>query len=47
MGEKARLVMVMHPVAEGRFDSAVDEIGRLDLLRAPPRSIRVVEEEYT
>jgi homoserine dehydrogenase len=46
MGEKARLVMVLHPVAEGRFQSAVDEISRLDMLRAPPRSIRVIEEEF-
>jgi homoserine dehydrogenase len=46
MGENARLVMVVHPVAEGRFQSAVEEIGRLDLLRAPPRSIRVIEEEF-
>jgi homoserine dehydrogenase len=46
MGENARLVMVAHPVAEGRFQSAVEEIGRLDLLRTPPRSIRVIEEEF-
>jgi homoserine dehydrogenase len=47
MGEKARLVMVVHPVAEGRFTSAVAEISKLELLRAPPRSIRVIEEEFT
>jgi homoserine dehydrogenase len=46
MGEKARLVMVVHSVAEGRFQAAVAEIGHLDLLRAPPRSIRVIEEEF-
>jgi homoserine dehydrogenase len=46
MGEKARLVMVVHPVAEGRFNEAVFEIGRLDLMRAPPRAIRVIEEEF-
>jgi homoserine dehydrogenase len=46
MGENARLVMVMHPVAEGRFDAAVAEISKLALLRSPPRSIRVIEEEF-
>ena len=46
MGENARLVMVMHRVAEGRFTRAVDEISKLDLMRAPPRSIRVIEEEF-
>ena len=38
--------MVMHPVAEGRFEAAVEKIAKLDLLRAPPRSIRVIEEEF-
>src|SRR3954447_3869059 len=46
MGDNARLVMVMHPVAEGRFGAAVEEISKLSLLRAPPRSIRVIEEEF-
>ena len=46
IGENARLVMVMHPVAEGRFARAVEEISKLDLMRAPPRSIRVIEEEF-
>jgi homoserine dehydrogenase len=46
MGANARLVMVMHQVAEGRFNAAVREISELDLLRARPRSIRVVEEEF-
>ncbi len=46
IGENARLVMVMHPVAEGRFRSALDAISKLDLMRAPPRSIRVIEEEF-
>ena len=46
MGENARLVMVMHQVAEGRFRRAVEEISKLDLMRAPPRSIRVIEEEF-
>ena len=47
MGENARLVMVMHRVAEGRFNRAVEQISQLDLMRAPPRSIRVIEEEFT
>jgi homoserine dehydrogenase len=46
MGENARLVMVMHPVAEGRFTDALREISELSLVRARPRSIRVVEEEF-
>jgi homoserine dehydrogenase len=46
IGENARLVMVMHQVAEGRFTRAVDAISKLDLMRAPPRSIRVIEEEF-
>ena len=47
MGDNARLVMVVHPVAEGRFNAAVREISRLALMRSAPRSIRVIEEEFT
>jgi homoserine dehydrogenase len=46
LGEDARLVMVMHEVVESRFAAALEEIGKLDLLRSPPRSIRVIEEEF-
>jgi homoserine dehydrogenase len=46
LGDQARLVMVVHPVLESRFASAMDEIARLAVLRAPPRSIRVLEEEF-
>jgi len=46
IGENARLVMVMHPVAEGRFRDALDGLSQLDLLRSRPRSIRVIEEEF-
>ena len=46
IGENARLVMVMHPVAEGRFRSALEAISKLELLRSQPRSIRVIEEEF-
>ena len=46
MGDDARLVMVMHEVAESRFSSALDEIAGLDFLRSAPRAIRVIEEEF-
>jgi homoserine dehydrogenase len=47
MGDNARLVMIVHPVAEGRFAAAVKQISKLALLRSAPRSIRVIEEEFT
>jgi homoserine dehydrogenase len=46
IGENARLVMVMHPVAEGKFRAALESISKLALLRSSPRSIRVIEEEF-
>jgi homoserine dehydrogenase len=46
MSEQARLVMVTHPVLESMFFAATQEISELDALRAPPRSIRVIEEEF-
>jgi homoserine dehydrogenase len=46
LGEQARLVMVLHPVLESRFEAAIKEIARLEILRAPPRAIRVLEEEF-
>jgi homoserine dehydrogenase len=46
LGENARLVMVVHPVAEGRFRKAVGLISKLEFLRAAPRTIRVIEEEF-
>jgi homoserine dehydrogenase len=46
LGDQARLVMVMHAVLESRFAAAVERIARLDVLRAPPRAIRVLEEEF-
>jgi homoserine dehydrogenase len=46
LGEKARLVMVMHPVAEGRFNDALAQIAELGFLRSAPRTIRVIEEEF-
>jgi homoserine dehydrogenase len=38
--------MVMHPVSEKRFAAALEKIARLEFLRSPPRSIRVIEEEF-
>jgi homoserine dehydrogenase len=46
LGDQARLVMVVHPVLESRFFGAMEEIGGLEVLRAPPRAIRVLEEEF-
>ncbi|MEO7197912.1 MAG: homoserine dehydrogenase [Solirubrobacterales bacterium] len=42
----ARLVMVTHRAPESSFYEALAEISDLEFLRAPPRAIRVVEEEY-
>jgi homoserine dehydrogenase len=46
LGEQARLVMVVHPVLESRFSAAREALAGLEVLRAPPRAIRVLEEEY-
>ncbi len=45
-GEQARLVMVMHDTPESAFYGALDELGKLDFMRATPRAIRVIEEEF-
>jgi homoserine dehydrogenase len=47
LGDNARLVMVIHPLLESRFFAAVRLIGQLDFMRAPPRAIRVIDEEFT
>jgi hypothetical protein len=39
-------VMVMHECDESRFAFAIAEIARLDFMRAEPRAIRVIEEEF-
>jgi homoserine dehydrogenase len=44
--DQARLVMVVHPVLESRFAAARAEIAELDTMQAPPRAIRVLEEEF-
>ena len=46
LGDNARLVMVVHPIAESRFYAAVHLIAQLDFMRSAPRAIRVIEEEY-
>jgi homoserine dehydrogenase len=45
-GDDARLVMVVHKCLESRFAAALEAIDRLDVLRSPPRAIRVIEEEF-
>jgi homoserine dehydrogenase len=47
LGERARLVMVVHPLLESRFFAAVERIAVLDFLRSPPRAIRVIEEHFS
>jgi homoserine dehydrogenase len=44
--DQARLVMVVHPVLESRFFAAMELLSGLDALRAPPRAIRVLEQEF-
>jgi homoserine dehydrogenase len=46
MGDDARLVMVMHECPESSFKESVEEIAMLRFMRSPPRSIRVIEEEF-
>ena len=46
IGDDARLVMVVHECLESRFTAAVEELGGLGDLRAPPRSIHVIEEQF-
>ena len=46
LGEHARLMMVIHPLAESRLREALRRIGDLDFLRSTPRAIRVIEEEF-
>ena len=46
LGQQARLVMVVHPVLESRFEAAMQEIAQLDVMRSPPRAIRVLEEQF-
>jgi len=45
-GDDTRLVMVIHECLESRFSAAIEAIDKLDVLRSPPRAIRVIEEEF-
>jgi homoserine dehydrogenase len=46
LGDDARLVMVMHECRESAFYDALEQIAPMEFLRSPPRSIRVIEEEF-
>jgi homoserine dehydrogenase len=46
IAEHARLVMVTHPVLESSLLAAVAEVDAFDFIRAPTRTIRVIEEEF-
>jgi homoserine dehydrogenase len=46
MGENARLVMVTHQVPESGLRLAIERLAAFDFVRSPPRTIRVIEEEF-
>jgi len=46
LGDNARLVMVLHPLLESRLYAAVRMIAQLDFVRATPRAIRVIDEDF-
>jgi homoserine dehydrogenase len=46
LNDQARLVMVVHRVAERQFLAAVEQISALPFMRSRPRFIRVIEEEF-
>jgi homoserine dehydrogenase len=45
-GDTARLVMVTHPVLGSSLREAMDQVAEFDFMRARPRMIRVIEEEF-
>jgi homoserine dehydrogenase len=47
MGEGARLVMVTHAVPESRLRAAIALLEEFEFVRSSPRTIRVIEEEFT
>ena len=47
LGDNARLVMIIHPLLESKFAAACDLIAGLDFVRARPRAIRVIDEQFT
>jgi homoserine dehydrogenase len=46
LGQEAALAMVTHQVLESRCAAAVAAIAELEVIRRPPRVIRVLEEEF-
>jgi homoserine dehydrogenase len=46
MGQNARLVMVTHSVLESNLRRALQRVGEFEFVRASPRMIRVIEEEF-
>jgi homoserine dehydrogenase len=46
LGENARLVMVTHAVPESRLRAAIAQLEGSDYVHSPPRTIRVIEEEF-
>jgi homoserine dehydrogenase len=46
IAERARLVMVTHPVLESQMRGAMDRVAELQFVRSEPRTIRVIEEEF-
>ena len=46
MGERARLVMITHPVLESGLGDALEQLGEFEFMRSTPRTIRVIEEEF-
>jgi homoserine dehydrogenase len=44
--EVVPLTMVLHPLLESRMREALERLAELDLVRAAPRAIRVIEEEF-
>jgi homoserine dehydrogenase len=45
--DRARMVMVVHRVPETRFYAAMARIAELPAMRAHPRAIRVLEQQFT
>jgi homoserine dehydrogenase len=46
LGEHARLVMVTHAIPESRLRAAIAVLEEFEFVRSPPRTIRVIEEEF-
>ena len=46
LGESAQLVMVTHPLPHSSLRAALASIAQLEQVRAAPRAIAVINEEY-